>query len=137
MNQDAISAALMLDTCSLFWQVQLEPDEMREFARRCTYYNGLTEDKLLYLLDSIDGLVPRIQFGPDNPNNGKPCYQYWIGNQHSRVLYLEIRKSLLPHPLDFAWVDNQLWTLAQEAGADEYKVVQNDDATFLYRIWWD
>jgi hypothetical protein len=137
MNSDIISAALTLDILSPHWRVQLQPDEMVEFARRCMYYNDITQEGMLRLLQDIDSAIPRMQFQEGNLNNGKQCYYYHIGNEGSRVLYVEIRKQLMSHPLGSAWLEKELRLAAQAAGANEYYIAMEDKHTLMYRIWWD
>jgi hypothetical protein len=137
MNEHTVNAALTLDRSCLHWEVQLTLEEMRAFADKCSYYNDLTYGGFHQLVDAIDALIPRIQFLGNNPNNGKPCHHYIIGNQHSRVLYVEIRKPLTPRKLDYGDIESRLWALAREAGAEECKAVVDDAHTFLYRMFWD
>jgi hypothetical protein len=137
MNPDILNAVLTLDVLSTRWRVQLDPDEMEQFARRCMYYNEMTQEGMLRLLQDIDGAIPRMQFQEGNPNNGKPAYCFYIGNEGSRVLYLEVRKTMLPHKIDTGQLERQLRLAAIEAGANEHHVVEEDKHTFVYRIWWD
>ena len=134
--QDIIQAALMLDQHALNWQLELSPEDGRTFAQHCLSYNRSTRENVTALVEMVDQAVPPMNFGGDNPNNGKPCHYYRVGNESSRVIYLLIYKGLAPK-LDWIALEKHLGHIAKECCVDEYWVTVNDDTKLIYRFWWD
>jgi hypothetical protein len=135
---NAIQAALALDLCSTQWRVTLRPHELEEFAAHCMSYNNATQENLLRLIHMVSGAVPPMQFGEGNPNNGQPCHNFVIGNEGSRVVYLNIPKGLAPKGrINYAALSDRLDTIARECQADEFCVVEDRDNLYSYRFWWD
>jgi hypothetical protein len=78
-----------------------------------------------------------MQFGFDNPNNGHTFHTYQIGKEYSRVLYIEVVKTYITKPFDYARLARQLAAWAVAAGAGEHDVIENSPTAFEFRVWWD
>jgi hypothetical protein len=134
--KDIIQATLILDHCALHWQVELSPEDTRTYAEQCLSYNGSTHENVTSLVQMVDEAVPLIDFGGTNPNNGKPCHHYAVGCEGSRVIYLRVHKRLV-HDLDYRALERKLDHIARQCGVDEFWMVANTGAEFIYRFWWD
>jgi hypothetical protein len=145
MSNRTVQAALALDPLSTHWQVELTPEDAHLFVCAAEDYNNFTRADLATLIQRIDHAIPPIQFNPGNPNNGKPHHKYRIGNEGSRVIYLDIHKGYLKGrwaPADYDHLAQYLKALAVAAHADEYDIDQDIDFTppdglWTFRFWWD
>jgi len=136
-----LKAALMLDRASTHYQVEYTPGEAWSFVVRAEAYNNFTSDILSELVERINALIPPMQYGTDNPNNGKPHHRFQIGNEGSRVLYVEILKTYLKGrwgDVEYERLATALATLGYGANANEASRVDgNSPARFRFRFWWD
>jgi hypothetical protein len=121
------------------WRVTLTPAEAETWAAKVEGYNEHTGADILALVKTINTLMPRMQFGPGNPNNGAPAHRISVGNEGSRVMYVAIGKGYRPQ-----WTGTEWTTLARlfeearrAAHADEAWVVTDDEEDWEYRFWWD
>lgn len=134
---EKVQAVLNLDPCALHYRVRLEPDEMRELAGQFADYNQATSEALVALVGKVDKLIPPMNFGGNNPNNGHTHHHYFVGREYSRVVYLEVIKAYLPDSFDYVALGKGLARIGREAGADETDITANDFGEFVYRFWWD
>ena len=122
-----VDAALALDRKSLSYRVELTPAQAVEFVRRADTYNGFTQDDLARLICGIGCLIPPMDFGPDN---GQPHHRFLVGNEGSRVIYLEVVKSYLTRQgwddARFDVLTEALDSLGRVANAAERQLWEND-----------
>jgi hypothetical protein len=94
------------------------------------------------LAQKLDEQAPRMQFDGNNPNNGNHFIKLDVGNEGSRVIYVNVplfylngRESVLNKFLQSV----QTW--AKEANADELHVMPPESnfgaGSYRVRIWWD
>ena len=131
-----VNATLELDPHSMVYTVEMSPDEARRFVARAMDYNDATPERLVRLVEQVNGLVPPMTFGGTNPNNGKPHHTVGVGRECSRVLYLKVRKFYMPD-YDFSTLERRLDKLGREAWADESWTTVDDEHEFVFRWWWD
>lgn len=145
-----VEAALALDEVSIDYRVEMRPDEAREFCRRAPAYNGFTEDDLTRLIDQVGEAIPPMEFGGTNPNNGKPHHRFHVGNEGSRVIYLDVDPSYFRtfRPGEdspwhgeavptFEGLEGLLGRYAEVANADEFTATRESDVRWTFRFWWD
>ena len=139
---ELVEAALAIDRVSDDYLVKMTPAQAGEFLSRADAYNIFTSEDLVELLEAVDGEIPPMRFGPDNPNTGKPHHTYMVGNEGSRVVYLAVNKFYLEErfqgkPFEYPHLGTELELLGLRAHANEAWVDQDDDKTFKFRFWWD
>ena len=138
-----VEAALELDRVSIGHVVEMQPAQAREFLSQAEAYNAFTQEDLVGLVDAVDALVPPMRFDdPSNPNTGRQAHTYLLGNEASRVVYVQVPKFYLDErfqgkPFDYLLLAGSLEAVGLRAGADEICMVQDDDTTFKFRFWWD
>ena len=137
---DKMKVAVEMDKNFLHWRAEFQPDEAYEFVAAVGPNNTASAPKLLDLLRNIDSAIPRQHHDrANNPNNGRTHHVYEIGNEYSRVLYLNIHKTYIRDWSETTYLkladDLDHWGL--EAGADERNIEINDGSRFTYRFWWD
>lgn len=137
-----VDAALALGEQSDRWLVELRPEEALEFVRRAGAYNAFAPEDLAELVQAINALVPPMKFAGANPNNGRPHHTFSVGNEGSRVVYLDVRKFYLKEgyqgkPFDYDGLAAALKELGTRANAVEFWTTKNDEHSFVYRFWWD
>jgi hypothetical protein len=128
---------------SLNFRIELPYDTAIAFIRRIGTYNNFEAGRVIDALERTDQLIPRINHGPGNPNNGNRDYKISIGREGSPVIYLERFEYATKAPLaEKAMKDiceeMKIWAEADEA---DYEV---DEFTFrgpsrkiTFRFWWD
>lgn len=142
-TQSLVDIVLALDKKSINYQVSFDPARALEFVGHADAYNGFTKDDLYKFINRINDLIPPMNFplvnGFPNPNNGRTHHTFSIGNEGSRVIYLEIVKAYMKQFSSAEWIS--LWsaiqTAAKRANADEINLIENNDNTFKARFWWD
>ncbi|MEZ4714017.1 MAG: hypothetical protein R3A44_42935 [Caldilineaceae bacterium] len=136
---EVVAAALELDRVCYYWSVTLDPETALTFARQCQEMNAASPAALVYLIERINAYVPRIDFGPDNPNTGKTHHDFVIGAENSRFVDLKIAKSYLKQWTAQEWqaFANFLHLLGYEVAADIKRVTQDDADEYVFSFWWD
>src|SRR5438067_1232261 len=64
---------------TLNFRIEMEYDSARQFIERIGQYNEFDPDCVLSALDQIDDLIPRLNYGGVNPNNGTRKYKIEVG----------------------------------------------------------
>ena len=124
------------------FRIEMPFDMACQFIRRIDSYNEFDSLTVLDALGRVDRLIPRIQYGDNNPNNWQRDYKISVGREGSPVLYIE----------RYEWGWNQS-PLAQQAmadichgmkavgKADEVTCMVEDTGTngrkLTFRFWWD
>jgi hypothetical protein len=146
-----VEATLALEQVSIDYRVKMRPHEAIQFVARAPAYNNFAEGDLIELVNAIGDSVPPMMFGDldgsPNPNNGKPHHVFYVGNEGSRVIYLEVYTAYFdtfrPGP-DSSWqapptfdgLRARLRLLAKRAHADEFTATETD-GSWEFRFWWD
>jgi hypothetical protein len=109
------------------------------FAERCQAMNAASQAALVHLIQSINAYIPRIDFGPTNPNTGQTHHNFVIGAENSRFVDLKLHKSYLRHwtVADWQELGNFLYLLGHELYADINCVTEEDEQDYVYTFWWD
>ena len=134
-----LEAALGLDRVCYYWSITLDPESALAFAERCREMNAATHAVLLHLLQAINDYLPRIDFGPANPNTGQMHHDFVIGAENSRFVDVKIHKSYLRQwtAADWQKLGDVLSLLGQELYADLARVIEEDAHTYVFSFWWD
>lgn len=127
---------------SLNFRIELPFEKAQAFIRRIDRYNEFDASLVLDALERIDGLMPRMQYGPGNPNNGGRDYKISVGREGSPVIYLERWECFDKPRLDTATMKSICRELELIARADDshYHI---DEFSLLpgrkieFRFWWD
>lgn len=123
-EKELIKTAQALDRVSIHHIVEFTPVQARCF-----------DTKLRAMLKKIDRVMPRMQFGDGNPNNGKTFHTYRIGKEYSRVVYVDAGKNFNPEA-NWEQVARVVKQIGKAANADEIGIT-NDDLMLSIRLWWD
>lgn len=134
-----IEAALGLDRVCYYWSITLDPESALLFAGQCLEMNAANRLVLTELIQRINAYLPRIDFGPTNPNTGQLHHDFVIGAENSRFVYLKLHKSYLRQWTAEDWrvLGNFLHTLGREFYADVARVIEEDDHNYVFSFWWD
>jgi hypothetical protein len=132
-----VRSALDLEKDSIQHQVQFHPTEALSFAT-VAKPAGLGQLELVKLIEKINSLIPRMDFGPNNGSTGDPFHKFRIGLEYSRVVYIVVPKNYVPKmtPADWMKLVAQIRAVATKFKADEYKV-DIEPACLTFRLWWD
>ena len=132
-----VEAALALDPHALQYHVEMSPEEALAFESRLEGYNEFSANLVAELVKHVNAIIPRMDFGGDNGNNGHTHHAWRVGREHSRVLYLQFRKSHMPKDFDYKKLTKKLEIMGKMARADESDCTVNDESEYKYRWWWD
>jgi len=143
MSKTLVDTLLELDRQALRWQVEVEPETAFRFFARAEEYNSMKE--MSTLIFDIDKIIPLTQFpetnGWPNPNNGKQNHKYKVGNECSRVLYVEINPFYFKgEKRSLEEIAAQIEAVGQNHGADEVssEITSGEGWKHLsVRLWWD
>lgn len=138
-QEQMIAAAVQLDPYALWYHIKMRPAEAHGFASKI---GADWSPELTPLLTNIDDAVPPMDYGPRNQNTGKPHHFYMVGREKSRVLYLCIMRSYMPHDFDYDKLERKLRTWARMMQADEawcvdYPYTPHPQCWYCFRFWWD
>jgi hypothetical protein len=144
-NIRELSAVLIkLDNISLTHNVEMRPECARywadqQFKKSCDVGPatgfGLSAWQTGRLIRLIDDTMPRMDFGLNNPANGRVAHTYKIGREYSRVIYVNLPK-LYNTTADWKQTEKEIRILAKHYQADEIDVEQTP-VSFEARLWWD
>jgi len=134
-----IAAALQLDHVCYYWSITLDPETALIFVAQCQEMNAATHPALSHLVEAINGYIPRVDYGPANPNTGQMHHTFVIGAENSRFIDLSLHKTYLPQwtPKDWQALTHFLFLLGWETGADIKRVGQDDEHAYVFHYWWD
>ena len=134
-----LEAALALDRVCYYWSITLDPESALAFAGQCQEMNAANRLVLTDLIQRINAYLPRIDFGPANPNTGQMHHDFVIGAENSRFVDVKIHKSNLRQWAAEDWqkLANVLVLLGQELYADLARIIEEDDHTYIFSFWWD
>lgn len=134
-----VRAAVVLDRVSHDYLVKFDAEQAIEFLFAARSINNAMGNDLAAMVGEINRLIPPMDFGPGNPNNGGAHHEFKIGAEGSRVVYLHILKTYLPDwtKRDYAKLTASLARLGARHEADEAWPTANDDAEYVFRFWWD
>lgn len=135
-TNEKIDAALKVDWFSTNYRIEFQPEEAREFVRRADAYNNFTRDDLVHLIDRVNAHIPTMQYAPGNPNNGRTFHHFLIGNEGSRVVYVQLAKAYLKD-FNYAKLTATLKAIGKSAHADEISEHENNAWEYMFRFWWD
>lgn len=140
-----VDLLLEVDKLSIHYQVEIDPEEMDDFARRSAVYNGLERENLIRFVRYVNSAIPKIDFGASNPNSGRAFHKFHVGNEGSRVIYIHVAKFYLYRHSPEEWTDEKIRILGdsiarfakKNARADEADIVKDDAHALIIRVWWD
>lgn len=127
---------------SFDFHIQLDWDDAIGFVRYIEEYNDFEAPAVIAALEQIDRMIPRSDYGPDNPNTGRRDFTISVGREGSPAIYLE------RYELGYA---TPLSEYEMRAICREMQVVgRADEATYHvadlpgfrgrkieFRFWWD
>lgn len=133
-----VYATLQLDPVCINYRVKMTPGELLAFAQASVGYNQYDPDYLKDLVEFVDRIVPRMNYGSDNPNTGGTQFDFFVGNENSRAVYVNVLKLAFPDGERGANnLAKKLVVWGTQHGADEASVTRNDSMWFVFRLWWD
>lgn len=115
----------ILDQNCLHFRVRFDSKESKKIA------------DLKNFIEQINGLIPLMNFGGDNPNNNNPHHTFDIGREYTRVIYINVVKAYMPKDFSYDKLRSQIEKVAIKHYADEKDVIENTPSFFQMRIWWD
>jgi hypothetical protein len=135
-NTEFIEAAHKIIPMTLGIKIKMDPSEMQAFCKTDFDYNGYNNARIGEMCEIIDYITPKMNYAPGNPNNGLMHHNYHIGRENSMVLYIDIVKA---YAKGYDWEEYDQWleSLAKEYQADEFYAIENNEHSFVYRMWWD
>ena len=129
-----IEAMLALDkTPALHWRVECNPCEAYVFALEAK------DSPLRQVIEEVNRLIPRIDYGPENGNTGATIHTFYIGKENSRVVYIDVVKTYFMNTgqnVDYDDFERKITNIAKKNFADEIDRF-DEDLLFRMRIWWD
>ena len=141
-----VDAALVLDDISTFHHIGMQPREFVEFAKKAPVYNNLRRGSFVKLAKFINDCAPRMDFGGENVNNGQHFVTLRVGNEGSRVVYLDIDRFYANNKAQLEEFLSGLIDASKEANVDEFNMDPGSmeaaksvggGRTITVRMWWD
>ena len=130
-----LDAILTLDELSTDYRVKLDPNNALQFVAKAEEYNNFTKEDLKRLIETVNATIPPMDYGPKNPNTGRPFHWFEIGNEGSRVIYAVFPETYWPN-YDKAALNVLMKQLALLAHADEMDDY-SETGMYRFRFWWD
>lgn len=115
--------------------VELTPEEALRFVDNCQQINCATNEVMSAMVTEINRLMPRMVYGPDNPNTGRFAHVYKIGQEYSRVIYVNLLKAY-GALVNWENLVGELEKLPTMFPVDEFDV-SLDNSWLTVRMWWD
>lgn len=123
-----IDILILLDS-RLHYNVTVNPEEAVAFAQK-------VDSGLLGMIKEINSLIPKMDYGPNNPNTGQFHHNFKIGREYSRVVYLEFVKAYLPKDFNYLNLFDKLSKLSKIFRCDEFSI-DNQEGSVSVRFWFD
>lgn len=151
MKTEVLSAAQRNATYAIFGAVfersldlhiKLNWDDALGFIRQIEEYNDFRAAAVIDALETVDGMIPRTDYGPDNPNTGRRSFDISVGREGSPVIYLERKEFRKAAELSEPTM-RAICSVMQAVGeADEatYEVTELtgfNGRRVEFRFWWD
>lgn len=130
-----VAKILAVDSEFLRYSVEVDPDVAEEFLSKAEEYSDML--KMGRMMQKINRIIPKMNFGGDNPNNDAHTHTVKIGNECSRVIYIILKKHYLKS-INIEKLCSDIEAIGQDHGADEVSFVNNEsDFCAQVRLWWD
>ena len=131
-----IDSALILDKLSNHYRLEFSPEEAVQFIEQAAPCCECWTGQIAAFLRAINKVVPPMQFGVGNPNNGKLHHHFLIGREYRRVIYLDIAKAYLEAELNLPDFIQHIVTIGIEHHAQEAEMQVEGSGGLLFRFWW-
>lgn len=136
-----LHSILWVEYPSTDFRITLDWETAVPLLARMSPCNDFCHRRVLGALLHVDRLIPRADFGPNNPNTGMRTYDLALGCEGSNVMYLTRHERLGEDGLTEEQIREIEWTMtwaqADEVGhevranaVDGYRVIE-------FRFWWD
>lgn len=133
-----VDAAVEFDKMFHDWSANFDPEAALLFAKKSEVYNRMTRDGLVGLIQFINDNAPTQDFGDTNPNTGRSCHEYRIGNEGSRVIYATFKIVYVDKHFDWQELFEKIQAFAKKkAHADEFTLTRHEFNGWVVRMWWD
>jgi hypothetical protein len=125
---------------SLYFKIEMSFERAWQFLRRIESYNEFYAANVLDVLERVDALIPKNDYGKGNPNNGQRSFVISVGREGSPVLYLERyefdqEKWLPEETLRLICREMEMIGIADESDYEVQPFAGGRKVTF--RFWWD
>ncbi len=132
--------ALGLDKLSNHFAIDLRPVDAQVFAMNCTD-RGIAPERLAALIGWINGIspvvMPNLELNRHADPEPYPAHLFTIGKEYRRVLYVFYPKQSWSRKIDWDTLAHRICWRAQEMGAEEVKIVEDDRLSLKIRMWWE
>jgi hypothetical protein len=128
---------------SLQFRIELPYDTAIGFIRRIDTYNEFEAGRVIDALERADQLIPRMNYGPGNPNNGNRDYKISVGREGSPVIYLErfeygTKAPIAEKSMKDICEEMKIWAEADEADYEVHEYTFcGPSRKITFRFWWD
>lgn len=129
------------------FRMELDYDLACAYIECIGQYNDFDPSLVLTALEHVDDIIPTMQYGEGNPNNGKRDYKISVGREGSPVIYInryELHRMDSPKvPLTPDMVTHVKTAMEGIAQADEADCKVEDyrqhgmGLRYTFRFWWD
>jgi len=126
---------------TLDFQIELEFAAACQFIQRIYEYNEFQAHRVLEALWKVDKIIPRMQYGEGNPNNGARDYKISVGREGSPVIYIKRFEVSTQTPMTEEQAKEVCSVMEKEGLADEATYTIDDKGPYgrwiEFRFWWD
>lgn len=139
---------------SLNHRIELKGNDLLDYIKAVDMYNKFDAENVCEMVSAINNIMPKPNYGENNPNTGKIDHKYSFGREYSPVLYIEFNlchsvnaykgqnmKTLFESTQSGIARLKQIERAARSIGqCDEFDVEYsqgNDWESISIRIWWD
>ncbi len=136
MNQTKLAAILALDAVCDGYQVVMTPDEAVQCMAQFSSLGKAGSQVLGNLVRAINGMVPRMDFGADDPASGRAGHVFHIGRSRGRLIAVDLFKGYLPSTFDRQAFLERIKDEANRAECASI-ALEDDETNAIIRMIWD
>lgn len=98
--------------------------------------NDFEPNDVIKALNAFDRLAPKLNFGENSPSTGSRAFEFYLGNEGSRCIYLKCRFKNESNMDYIMWCEENKYMIEKLFDADEFYIEENNNEHII-RIWWD
>lgn len=134
-GEEGVGLLISVDKQYPRYQVELSPEKTILFIETAVPVGSETRERVTKLLNTVNDLIPRIDFGKDHPKTGQPHHSYRVGRESCRVIYLDLFMGYFEEGFNMQSLCESIENLAINAGA-RYGL-ESDNQSFVIRFSWE
>lgn len=133
-NRHRIAAAAQVDQYYSTYEIELSPEEALSFAATVPSDKPISES-LYVLIDAINQVVPKVNFGESHPKTGTRHHRFRLGRRFGdRLMMLEVFRGYLPKDYSLDSLTDMLRKLTEDLPISLEQ--ESDEHSFRLTFLW-